>query len=271
MVVSAVDKGISARSRGAAPECSPLGYPWARRPPKEMKIVRDFRPSGGERPTLTATTNPISAETAASSEMPVSFPSQQPSLSWTVSPPAIYLAVARSSSSRFFIGLAFSRRLIRRREQLTTRVTGHGPTAPSHPSRPRARRIRIHFRPRHHGRSPINHSSARPTGGAGTPPNSTPSSPTNSPTSPAATPLTQRLSLLHRAIFWFSPLAWCLDRRLADLAEQASDEAALSWRHRPQTLRPHLAGFLRSPARCSRTRLVARRLHGQGRSGRTKS
>ena len=41
-------------------------------------------------------------------------------------------------------------------------------------------------------------------------------------------PLTQRLSLLHRAIFWFSPLAWWLDRQLADLAEQASDEAALS-------------------------------------------
>jgi len=41
--------------------------------------------------------------------------------------------------------------------------------------------------------------------------------------------LTQRLSLLHRAIFWFSPLAWYLDRQLADLAEQASDEAALSY------------------------------------------
>jgi len=40
--------------------------------------------------------------------------------------------------------------------------------------------------------------------------------------------LTQRLSLLHRAIFWFSPLAWWLARRLADLAEQASDEAALT-------------------------------------------
>jgi bla regulator protein BlaR1 len=40
--------------------------------------------------------------------------------------------------------------------------------------------------------------------------------------------LTQRLSLLHRAVFWFSPLAWWLDRRLADLAEQASDEVALS-------------------------------------------
>ena len=41
-------------------------------------------------------------------------------------------------------------------------------------------------------------------------------------------PLTQRLSLLHRAVFWFSPLAWWLNRHLANLAEQASDEAALS-------------------------------------------
>ncbi len=40
--------------------------------------------------------------------------------------------------------------------------------------------------------------------------------------------LTQRLSLLHCAIFWFSPLAWWLDRHLAVLAEEASDEAALS-------------------------------------------
>jgi beta-lactamase regulating signal transducer with metallopeptidase domain len=40
--------------------------------------------------------------------------------------------------------------------------------------------------------------------------------------------LTQCLSLLHRAVFWFSPLAWWLDRYLALLAEQASDEAALS-------------------------------------------
>jgi beta-lactamase regulating signal transducer with metallopeptidase domain len=40
--------------------------------------------------------------------------------------------------------------------------------------------------------------------------------------------LTQRVSLLYRAIFWFSPLAWWLDRHLADLAEQASDEAVLT-------------------------------------------
>ena len=41
-------------------------------------------------------------------------------------------------------------------------------------------------------------------------------------------PLIQRLALVHRAIFWFSPLAWWLERHLADLAEQASDEAALA-------------------------------------------
>jgi bla regulator protein blaR1 len=39
--------------------------------------------------------------------------------------------------------------------------------------------------------------------------------------------LTQRLALVHRAIFWFSPLAWWLNRALADAAEEASDEAAL--------------------------------------------
>jgi beta-lactamase regulating signal transducer with metallopeptidase domain len=39
--------------------------------------------------------------------------------------------------------------------------------------------------------------------------------------------LTQRLSLLHRAVFWFSPLSWWLHGRLADAAEEASDEAAL--------------------------------------------
>jgi bla regulator protein blaR1 len=40
--------------------------------------------------------------------------------------------------------------------------------------------------------------------------------------------LVQFVSFLHRSIFWFSPLAWWLDRRLATLAEEASDEAALS-------------------------------------------
>jgi bla regulator protein blaR1 len=40
--------------------------------------------------------------------------------------------------------------------------------------------------------------------------------------------LVQLLALIHRAIFWFSPLSWWLERHLADLAEQASDEAVLA-------------------------------------------
>jgi beta-lactamase regulating signal transducer with metallopeptidase domain len=40
--------------------------------------------------------------------------------------------------------------------------------------------------------------------------------------------LVQRVALVHRAIFWFSPLAWWLEKHLADLAEQKSDEAALA-------------------------------------------
>ena len=40
--------------------------------------------------------------------------------------------------------------------------------------------------------------------------------------------LTQSISLLHRAVFWFSPLAWWLNRHLAVLAEEASDAAALA-------------------------------------------
>jgi beta-lactamase regulating signal transducer with metallopeptidase domain len=40
--------------------------------------------------------------------------------------------------------------------------------------------------------------------------------------------LAERLALLHRAIFWFSPLSWWLARHLADLSEEASDDAALA-------------------------------------------
>jgi hypothetical protein len=40
--------------------------------------------------------------------------------------------------------------------------------------------------------------------------------------------LMQRLALIHRATFWFSPLGWWLDRHLARLSEHLSDEAALA-------------------------------------------
>ena len=70
--------------------------------------------------------------------------------------------------------------------------------------------------------------------------------------------LTQRLSLLHRGIFWFSPLSWWLHGRLADAAEEASDEAALlSGADRAQyaeTLLSFFAALQQTP----------RRVHWQG-------
>jgi beta-lactamase regulating signal transducer with metallopeptidase domain len=56
--------------------------------------------------------------------------------------------------------------------------------------------------------------------------------------------LTERLALLHRTIFWFSPLAWWLPRCLADLAEEASDDAALAAGAEPTKYAEILLGFL---------------------------
>lgn len=54
----------------------------------------------------------------------------------------------------------------------------------------------------------------------------------------------QFLSLVHRAIFWFSPLSWWLHHHLADLAERASDEAALAGGADRTRYAQALAGFL---------------------------
>ena len=56
--------------------------------------------------------------------------------------------------------------------------------------------------------------------------------------------LTERLALLHRSVFWFSPLAWWLPRCLADLAEEASDQAALATGTEPTKYAEVLLGFL---------------------------
>ena len=65
--------------------------------------------------------------------------------------------------------------------------------------------------------------------------------------------LTQRLSLIHRAVFWFSPLSWWLHRRLADVAEEASDEAALvsgaDRAHYAETLLGFFAALQEAPRR----------------------
>jgi uncharacterized protein (TIGR03435 family) len=46
-------------------------------------------------------------------------------------------------------------------------------------------------------------------------------------------PLVQWLALLNRAVFWFHPLAWWLERRLTSLAEEACDGVVLELGHDP--------------------------------------
>lgn len=55
--------------------------------------------------------------------------------------------------------------------------------------------------------------------------------------------LTERLALLHRTIFWFSPLSWWLRHRLAELEEEASDQAALAAGAEPTKYAEILLGF----------------------------
>jgi GWxTD domain-containing protein len=58
-------------------------------------------------------------------------------------------------------------------------------------------------------------------------------------------PLIQGFALLNRAVFWFHPLAWWLERRLASLAEDACDAAVLAGGHQPA----EYCGYLLSLAR----------------------
>jgi len=206
-----------------------------------------IQPQRGERPALGQT--PTHAHNASSSapgnappdetslaSSPAPFPpllSSIPwsSIPWTTLAAALYLSVASLLLARFFIGLAFTRRLLRASRtidapRLTQKLAAHA-CASRLNSIPHAAESEFISVPVTVGalRSTIllpatcrewddpkldavlaheiSHVARRDA-------------------------LTQRLSLLHRALFWFSPLAWWLNRHLADLAEQASDEAALS-------------------------------------------
>jgi bla regulator protein BlaR1 len=61
-------------------------------------------------------------------------------------------------------------------------------------------------------------------------------------------PLVQWLALLNRAIFWFHPVAWWLERRLAALAEGACDAAVLQRGHDPRDYSDYLLEIARSVA-----------------------
>ena len=62
-------------------------------------------------------------------------------------------------------------------------------------------------------------------------------------------PLAQWLALLNRAIFWFHPLAWWLERRLSALAEEACDAAVLQRGHDPYDYSEYLMELARAVGR----------------------
>jgi TonB family protein len=55
------------------------------------------------------------------------------------------------------------------------------------------------------------------------------------------------LAQFHTAIFWFTPLAWGLQRRLGTLAETTADDAVVSARHDPVAYAALLLDFARYP------------------------
>ena len=59
-------------------------------------------------------------------------------------------------------------------------------------------------------------------------------------------PLFQWLALLNRAVFWFHPLAWWLERKLAGLSEEACDMAVLERGHDPRDYSEYLLDLARS-------------------------
>jgi len=59
-------------------------------------------------------------------------------------------------------------------------------------------------------------------------------------------PLFQWLALLNRALFWFHPLAWWLERRLSGLAEEACDTAVLAKGHDPREYSRYLLDLART-------------------------
>src|SRR5579872_5719809 len=59
-------------------------------------------------------------------------------------------------------------------------------------------------------------------------------------------PLIQWLALVNRALFWFHPLSWWLERKLSVLAEDACDAAVLARGHTPQDYSEYLLDIARS-------------------------
>ena len=75
-------------------------------------------------------------------------------------------------------------------------------------------------------------------------------------------PLVQWLALLNRAVFWFHPLAWWLERHLAALAEEACDAAVLASGHSPADYSEQLLHLARMSNRRPTLRLAGMPMPG---------
>jgi hypothetical protein len=69
--------------------------------------------------------------------------------------------------------------------------------------------------------------------------------------------LVQWLALLNRALFWFHPVAWWLERHLSALAEEACDEIVLARGHSPREYAHYLIEMARSVKHAGRRLNVA--------------
>jgi beta-lactamase regulating signal transducer with metallopeptidase domain len=75
-------------------------------------------------------------------------------------------------------------------------------------------------------------------------------------------PLVQWLALLNRAVFWFHPLAWWLERRLAALAEDACDATVLARGYNPTDYSQQLLELARAASRRPLPHLVGMPMSG---------
>ena len=161
----------------------------------------------------------------------ISAPAHAPTISWETVALALYFAVASLLLARFFLGLAFTRRLLRSshriydgRARLPLDRRAHAANFPATPPLFESEHISVPLTI-----GALHSIIVLPTGWREWDDSKLDAVLAHELSHVARRDgLTQRLALVHRAIFWFSPLAWWLDRHLSDLAEAASDEAALA-------------------------------------------
>src|SRR5262249_24414501 len=78
-------------------------------------------------------------------------------------------------------------------------------------------------------------------------------------------PLTEWLALLNRAVFWFHPLAWWLEKEVSRLAEEACDAAVLASGFEPREYAEYLLTLARSVARAgARVKVLGMAAPGTG-------